>query len=152
MTDGGSDFQLDHSFGEKPQCPPTPTYGRGGQSQRNDLCFLITIEYFATWRRLSFLALQGDVESFGNEAFADIFNALPGAEKGIGDVLVCPTRTIGIGFEQNVRSSDFGGCSFQFFDSGETLLAFFVTQADNVNLFHGKTSVQGKPNNNDFTQ
>jgi hypothetical protein len=90
---------------------------------------------------LTFLAVQGDVETFGHEPFPQVLDALPRTKKRVGDLLVFPIRSVDIGFEQNVGSPDFRGRSLQFFDDGEARLTLFVAQSNNVNLLHDETSV-----------
>jgi hypothetical protein len=96
---------------------------------------------FLSWRRLAFLTVQSHFKTFRHKSLSQILDALSCTKEGVGDVLVFPVGTIGIRLKQNVRSPDLCGCSFEFFDDGEACVPFFIGQPDNVNLFHGKTSV-----------
>ena len=64
-----------------------------------------------------------------NEVFPEIFDALSRAEKCIGDILVFPVGTGGIGLEQDVGSSDFLRSAFEFVDDIETGFSFVVEGA-----------------------
>ena len=83
-------------------------------------------------------SLQCDRKAFGNESFTQVLDALSSAEKRIGDLLVFPVRTLGIGFEEDVVSPDFLRSAFEFFDDIEAGLSFVGGQSDKVNLGHRK--------------
>jgi len=76
MTDGGSDFEFDHFFGKKTERPTVSTIGRIAESQGDDIGFLFAIKEFRSWWCRAFLAVQGDVEPFGDESLSYVFDAL----------------------------------------------------------------------------
>jgi hypothetical protein len=80
--------------------------------------------------------VKGNVKTFGYESLSHAFDTLSGAEKGIGDSLVFPVGTVGIGFKENMGSPNFLRGAFELFDDGETNLTFVFAQPDNVNLWN----------------
>jgi len=66
---------------------------------------LSAVKTFGTRWSVLLFAVKGDVETFGHETLAKIFDALLGAEKGIGDVLVFPIVTITV---ENSRGTQNG--------------------------------------------
>jgi len=115
---GGSDSRSAMTFAS---CSPSRHLARGGAER--------------------FFSVERDVETFGDQFRPNVFDALPRTEKSVGDVLVFPVRPVGVGLEQDVGTPDFRIRSLQFFDDGETRFPLFVGQANNVNFFHGKTSL-----------
>jgi hypothetical protein len=134
-----SDFQCDNFFREESERPTVASLRRFRKSQGNHFRFLFAVEDFLPRRTFTFLAVQRNLKSLGHELFPHVFDTLPRTEKG-GDFFIFPVWAIGVRFEQNIRASNLGGCSFQFCDNGKKDLTLLVTQANNIFFFHDATS------------
>jgi hypothetical protein len=57
--------------------------------------------------------------------------------KCLGDALVGPIRSVGVGIEQNLGTANFLCRSLQFLDNALKLIPFLIRQSHNGSLLHG---------------
>src|SRR6516165_5649931 len=66
-----------------------------------------SVQQFGSGRRRPFLAHQGGLEAFQNELPPHVLHGPTATAHCLADLLVLPTRTVHVGFEQDHRSPQF---------------------------------------------
>jgi len=86
---------------------------------------------------LTFLALQGQLKAFDDQAFAETLDGLDATVERLGDLEIRPRRTIGIRLEQDLSTANLLRRSFEFLDDFLTRATLFVRQPNEILLVHG---------------
>ena len=81
-------------------------------------------------------AIQGLFRTLLNQTFTDIFDRLDATVKSLCYPLITPTGTADIGFEENLRSTEFLATTLQLFDNRSQFTPFDFGQSDNRFLWH----------------
>jgi hypothetical protein len=125
-------------LGEQPECPVGKPFRRLPKPQGDDLGLLLAVEHLAADPALRF-ALEGDLEPFGHQAFAQALHGMRPTIEGVGDPGVRPVRTVHIGLQQDAGPPHFLGRNSLLLQQPGQHLPLGVRQPNNVFLSHGPT-------------
>jgi hypothetical protein len=98
---------------------------------------LFSVQPFFAWWCFAFFPVQRDLKAFRYKALSDVLHRFGTAQKRLGDLLVGPVGTIGIGLEQNLSPPHFLRRSFQFLNHTAQDFPFLFREPNNILLFHG---------------
>jgi hypothetical protein len=86
---------------------------------------------------LTLNAVECFIASVLDASLAQSFNGSRPTRGGLGDALVHPMGTIGVGLEQNLSTSNFLPGSLELFDNALQLDSFWLRQSNDIQLPHG---------------
>jgi hypothetical protein len=124
MADGRGDLQFHDLLGQEPERPVRESLGRRTQTQRDHLGLLLTGQHRLVRRLGRPLAAKGDLKAFTDQPLANILDGLPAATVRLRDLLIGPSGTIRVRFEQNLRPSHLLRRPLQFLHNLEQRLSF----------------------------
>ena len=93
---------------------------------------------------LPFDAVERLLEPTFAEIASNVLDGLPSTIKRVGDLLIGPSRAIGVGFKKNLGAPHLLAGSLELFDDRRKLFPFLIREANHMNLPHKSLHAQPK--------
>jgi hypothetical protein len=100
------------------------------------LGLLFAIEQLGRWRLRPLEALEGRLQAPFNQTLADILHRLPATTEGVGNLLVRPAGTVGVGLQKNLRPTYPLAGAPELPDDFRELCPFLIRQTNHIQLPH----------------
>src|SRR5438094_2380885 len=122
---------------QQPQRPGVGALRRRTKSRRDDAGLLVARQPLLSGRLFTLNAVECFIASVLDESLAKSFNGSRPTRVGLGDALVDPIWTTGVGLEPHLSTSNLLSGALELFDNALQLDSFLLRQSNDIQLPHG---------------